>query len=288
MANDLLALLRRFPLSFYFIIALAISWAVVATVVGLGLRSNALTIVAITAGPALSALVMTFACEGGLGVLRLLKRLVLWRVPAIWYLFALVGIPAIYILGTAILPGAVPSFDPLTARQWLSYLWLFVLVIFVGGPLLEEIGWRGFALPRLEAKFGPLAGTLVLGLLWAAWHYPQYLMPEWAAQNGGFNFEGVSIFTLAVLPIAIILSWVFNNTKGSLLLAILAHASINTFSAYIGPIFPAQAGSELGGLIGFGIAAVLIIVLTRGRLGYDRYVSEVESEPKTWQERRAA
>jgi uncharacterized protein len=60
-------------------------------------------------------------------------------------------------------------------------------VILVGGPLLEEPGWRGFALPRLQEKFGPLAGTIVLGLLWAAWHYPHYLMADWAAQNGGFK-----------------------------------------------------------------------------------------------------
>jgi membrane protease YdiL (CAAX protease family) len=82
------------------------------------------------------------------------------------------------------LPGAAASFDPLTPAKWLSYLWLFPLVIVVGGPLFEEIGWRGFALPRLEQQWGPLGGTVILGLLWAAWHYPQYLMADWAAQNG--------------------------------------------------------------------------------------------------------
>jgi membrane protease YdiL (CAAX protease family) len=203
---------------------------------------------------------------------------VLWRVPFAWYLFALLGIPAVYVLGTVFLPGAISSFDPLTPEKWLSYVWLFPLVIVVGGPLLEEIGWRGFALPRLEAKYGPLIGTLVLGLLWAAWHYPQYLMPEWAAQNGGFNVKAVTIFTIAVVPIAILLTWVFNNTRGSLLLAILAHASINTFSVFIDQIFPAQAGSQVGGMIGFGVAALLIVVLTKGRLGYDRYLRETENE----------
>jgi membrane protease YdiL (CAAX protease family) len=270
--------LRQYPLTFYFLIALGISWAVVAAIVALGLSPSAAGIAAITAGPALSSLIMTGICEGAEGVRRLLGRLVLWGVPFAWYLFALLGIPAVYVLGTAFLPGALSSFDPLTPEKWLSYLWLFPLVIVVGGPLLEEIGWRGFALPRLEAKYGPLIGTLVLGLLWAAWHYPQYLMPEWAAQNGGFNVKAVTIFTIAVVPIALLLSWVFNNTRGSLLLAILAHASINTFSVFIDQIFPAQAGSQVGGMIGFGVAALLIVVLTKGRLGYDRYLRETENE----------
>jgi uncharacterized protein len=77
-------------------------------------------------------------------------------------------------------------------------------------------------LPRRQAKFGPLAGTLILAFVWAAWHYPQYMMPDWAAQNGGFNLVGVAVFTLGVLPLTIILTWVFNNTRVSLLLAILA------------------------------------------------------------------
>jgi membrane protease YdiL (CAAX protease family) len=275
-----LSFLRRYPLTFYFLIALGISWAVVATIVALGLSPSAAGIAAITAGPALSSLLMTGVCEGTEGVRRLLGRLVLWRVPLAWYLVALFGIPAVYVLGTAFLPGALASFNPLTPDKWLSYLWLFPLVILVGGPLLEEIGWRGFALPRLEAKYGPLIGTLALGLLWAAWHYPQYLMPEWAAQNGGFNVKAVLVFTVAVVPIAIILTWVFNNTKGSLLLAILAHASINTFSVFIDQIFPAQAGSQTGGMIGFGLAALLIVVLTGGRLGYDRYLKEAANSDR--------
>lgn len=107
--------------------------------------------------------------------------------------FVLLGVPLVFILGTVFLPGAASSFDPLTPAKWSEYLWLFPLVILVGGPLFEEIGWRGFVLPRLERKFGPLIGTIVLGLIWASWRYPQYMMPEWAAQNGGFNADYASL-----------------------------------------------------------------------------------------------
>ena len=99
-------------------------------------------------------------------------------------------------------------------------------------------------------------------------------MADWAAQNGGLSLNSVAVFTLAVLPITVILTFVFNNTRGSLLLAILVHASVNTFSVFIGPLFPAQAGSQLNGFVGFGGAALLIILLTRGRLSYDRYLRE--------------
>jgi uncharacterized protein len=88
--------------------------------------------------------------------------------------------------------------------------------------------------------------------------------------------KSVTVFTLAVLPITVILTWVFNNTSGSLLLAILVHASINTFSVFIGPLFPAQAGSQLNGFLGFGGAALLIIVLTKARLSYDCYLREAD------------
>jgi uncharacterized protein len=269
--------LARFPLTAFFIVAVLISWVVVLVVVRLGLPATMWTIVAITLGPTVAAIVMTAVLEGAEGVRRLLGPLILWRVDPIWYAFVLLGVPLVFILGTVFLPGAASSFDPLTPAKWSEYLWLFPLVILVGGPLFEETGWRGFALPRLERKFGPLISTIVLSLIWASWHYPQYMIPEWAAQNGGFNLRAVTVFTLAVLPMTVLLTWVFNNTRGSLLLAILPHASINTFSVYIVQLFPAQATSQINGFIGFGTAALLILILTRGRLSYDRYLSETSN-----------
>src|SRR5262245_35986070 len=113
------------------------------------------TILAITLGPSVSALIMTGVMQGRAGIRALLGRIVLWRVPYLWYLVALLGIPLIMVLGMVFLPGAVASFDPLTIETWLGYPWLFILVLFLGGPFLEEPGWRGFALPRLQHLMGP-------------------------------------------------------------------------------------------------------------------------------------
>lgn len=267
-------LLRRHALVAYFLIALLFSWAMVALWITAGWPTTFWTILAITLGPTLSSLIMTGMTQGAPGLRTLFGRLLLWRVPFLWYMAALLGIPAIMVLGMIGLPGAAASFNPLTPEAWLGYPRLFVLVLFLGGPFLEEPGWRGFALPRLQQRLGPLWGTLLLGILWAAWHFPQYMMPDWAAQNGGFTPLSVAVYTLSVIPLTVILSWIFNNTRGSLLLVMLAHSSINAFSVYAVQLFPAQAESQAYGFVGFGTAAVLILVLTRGRLGYDRYLAE--------------
>lgn len=275
-------LMRRFPLVSYFVIALAISWIVVLIWVLGQLPTTFITIVLITLGPFIAAFVMQAVLNGRAGVVHLLRRLIRANVHWIWYLVVLVGIPLFLVLGTVVLPGALASMD-LGAPPWVSVIWNFPLVLFVGGPLFEEPGWRGFALPRLESRFGywgPLVGTLILGVLWASWHFPQYMMPDWAAQNGGFSLPSMIVYIASVIPITVLLTWIYNVTKGSLFMVVLAHTVINTFSIYIGPLFPAQAGSLVNGFVGFGGAALLVILFTKGRLGFDRYLEEVPEPEK--------
>lgn len=278
-------LVRRFPLITYFVVAVSISWIVVLVHVipEPNLPTTWVSVVFITSGPFLSAFLMQALINGRAGVLHLLKRMVRVRVSWIWYLVALIGIPLFLVAGTLLLPGALAGMN-LAGPDWLAYLWQFPLVLAVGGPLLEEPGWRGFALPRLEAKFGywgPLVGTLILGVIWAAWHFPQYMMPEWAAQNGGFSIPSMLIYIAGVIPIAVILSWIYNVTRGSLFMVILAHSSINTFGGIvILSLMPVGTDTLLFGIIGFGVPALVIILATRGRLGFDRYLREVPPEER--------
>ncbi|QAY73613.1 CPBP family intramembrane metalloprotease [Agromyces protaetiae] len=276
---------RRFPLVSYFVIALAISWIVVLAHVlpDPDLPTTWVTIVCITAGPFVAAFTVQAIVNGRAGILRLLRGLVRVRVSWVWYVVVLLGIPAVLVAGTVVLPGALASMDvsmQAVPGGWASYLWNFPLVLLVGGPLLEEPGWRGFALPRLETRFGqwgPIVGTLVLGVIWALWHFPQYMMPAWAAQNGGVDLPAMLVYIASVLPIAVLLTWIYNRTRGSLFMTVLAHTSINAFSIYIGPMFPAQAGSLVNGFVGFGGAALLIVLFTRGRLGFDHYLRETSA-----------
>ncbi|HEY2190965.1 MAG TPA: CPBP family intramembrane glutamic endopeptidase, partial [Actinomycetospora sp.] len=109
-----------------------------------------------------------------------------WRVGVRWYAVALVGVPLIMLLGTMVYAMARPSFSVLGGPSYLlTYVVTFVAVTFFGGPLFEEVGWRGFALPRMRRSLGPLLASLVLGVLWAAWHLPEFLVPTFAASSGG-------------------------------------------------------------------------------------------------------
>ena len=201
------ALLARHPLVSFFVLAFAFSWIVwspwVLSEDGLGLlpyklgdaASGLLNAAAILLGPTVSAFIMTATTEGRAGIRRLLRRIVLWRVGLRWYLFAFIGVPVILVLGFAIiLPAGLASFQYQGAGYMLSYLITFIYVLF-SAALFEEIGWRGFALPRLQPLQGPLVGSLTLGLLWGPWHLPKYLIHSWAVTFCLFAIAVTIIFT---------------------------------------------------------------------------------------------
>jgi uncharacterized protein len=199
---------------------------------------------------------------------------VLWRVGFRWYLFALMGLPLVMVLATMIVrPGALESFQTLAPLSVLPYLSAFVFMVLIGGPLFEEPGWSGFALPRLQRLHSPLVGGLILGSLWALWHLPGFLIPSQALTDippRGTVLDFV-VFALALIGLRLVMQWVFNNTRGSVLMAILVHATWNTFySAALIRLFPAPSvlGSYLNLTIAACALALLVVALTRGRLGY--------------------
>jgi len=182
-----------------------------------------------------------------------------------WYLFALVGIPAIVLLSTIVLPGALGSF-----RSSAVVPTLFVYVVagpvflFAGGPVFEEIGWRGFTLPRLQRLYGPLTGPLVLGAFWDLWHLPLFLIPVWDTPHR--SLPDVALFVVLAMSIAIVITWIFNNTRQSVLLAILAHGSINSAAVSMYTLFPADVvtGGIANVAVGSGATSLLIVGLTGG------------------------
>jgi len=278
--------LARYPLVCFFVMAYAFSWIVWSPWVlgedgaqvlppGLSVPTSAarlLLAAGILAGPSLSAVIMTATTEGRDGVRRLLGRLALWRVGMPWYLFSLLGVPLIMLLGTMIYSGNLPNLGALGGPSYLlSYLATYVFVMALGGPLFEEIGWRGFALARMEALHGPLLASVILGVLWALWHLPEFLVPSWAASSGGGGILGITLFIVTAITFTIVITWVFNNTRASVLLAILVHTSIDAFTVPLGEIFPADAvSSALPFIIGFGAVGMVLMVVTRGRLDYER------------------
>ena len=268
--NGPLELLRRYPLLAYFLLAYAFTSAYDLLVLA---RFPGVPTTPRDFGPSVAALVVTAATLGKPGLKRLLGRLVLWRVPVGWYLFVLLGLPAIYVIGILLVPGALASFTPPASVGWLVYPGVvgFVGTLVLAGPLFEEPGWRGFALPRMQARWGPLAGAVILGVLWAAWHLTEYLDPSFAATNGGgLTPQGFGIYVLNVISFSVIITWVFNHTRGSVLLAILMHTAINWSQLVTSELLPAAGTNEVGPLVAFGLTALVLVVATRGRLGYAR------------------
>ena len=271
--------MRSHPLISFFIMAYAISW--ILSIPGVLTQWRILTndsyylffFTIKSFGPFVAAYIMIRLLEGQAGVRRWRQSFRQVREGWLWYAVILLGIPAVALLGIIVLPGALASFQGFPPHFVVTYVMSFVLIFFGGGPLGEEPGWRGFALPRLQPRYGALRGTMLLGVFWVFWHLPDFLT---SAQRSGPGTNFVALFTinfpiffLMVMAMAIIFTWVSNHTHGSLFMAILLHASINTFGI-VQPLFtaPSVIKTDLFMCIAFAVPAVLILILTRGRLGY--------------------
>jgi membrane protease YdiL (CAAX protease family) len=276
-SRNLQEMMRKHPLFFFFLMSYAFSWIVlipyILSVWGV-IKGNFdfLYIIKPFVGPTLAAIIMTRITEGKEGLHRLRQRLGQRRAGWQWYLLILVTIPALILLGIVIQPGTLASFQGLTPRLLVTYP-LYFAIVFFGVALPEEIGWRGFALPRMQPRYGPLWGTLLLGVLWCFWHLIFFLTP---AHGGGPDTSFTTLlisfayFFVIVMAYSIIFTWVFNHTGGSIFVANLLHAAIDTPQLVWIPLFLAvdETRLNLASLIAFGVPAILIVVLTRGRLGY--------------------
>ena len=285
---------RRHPLLSFFLLAYILSWLTwlpyVLSEDGLGILALRLSSLYVAiggfTGPFLAGFLMTAVVSGKKGVHSLLKRFVLWRVSIGWYLFAIVGVPAIALLGVLALPGALTALtqDALFSSL-LTYLPALIVTFLIaaGG---EEPGWRGFALPRLQERYGPLIGTLLLGLLWGGWHFPLVLTVGYGGGPNSSLFTEIGNSLLQILGVtftAIVITWVFNNTKGSLLLAMLVHGALDAtpLPPSVQQTLSQQYNQLLPPIIGMGLLAILIVIFTRGRLSYYRYTHNLVDKERS-------
>lgn len=192
------------------------------------------------AGPSIGGVLTTALVSGRAGLRQLLSRLLRWRVEARWYAAALLPGPllvasilfALSLVSPEFVPGVMTTDDPVG-------LMLFGLGWgLVGGGLLEELGWTGFAVPCLRQRYGVLATALIVGLLWGAWHF---LIACWASsalagEQSQANFvAGFLAFYVAALPAyRVLMVWVYDRTA-SLLLAMLMHAVLSASTLILQP-----------------------------------------------------
>jgi len=230
---------------------------------------------------------MLAATSGKPGVLRLLRSIVHWRVGVRWYLMALLGLPILNFLAFLVIPGTLADFAGPNWRFPQVYLTEMGLSLTIGiAPMWEEIGWRGFGQPYLQRLHGPVVGTLILGALWGVWHLPFFFGP--LAQTGpDATFVSASIalveFTIGLTGLSVVMAWVLNNCGGSTLMAILLHAAFDSSGLAMVALFPSTPPyylpvhyQTLGIAIVYSVAALVVIVATRGDLSYKRYQREVE------------
>jgi hypothetical protein len=217
---------------------------------------TALLVVLGTFAPSVAAVLVAASKGGGAGARSLLEQLLRWRVGPGWYAVALFGPAALMLVAIGLhfaLGGVAPDFPG--PSRWPLVAVNLVLVLLVGGPLGEELGWRGFALPRLQARCGALRASVVVGVVWALWHLPLFAIP--GAPQSQVPF---SLFVVQAVALCVVFAWAYNGTKGSLPVVLLLHASVNTWAGAL-RILPEATGSLLPWLLATALACVVAVAL---------------------------
>jgi membrane protease YdiL (CAAX protease family) len=247
--SSIAAYIKRHPLVTYFVTAYVFTWlSIPLLLVDLALGVFGLLM------PAVAAILVVWLSEGKPGVRRLLHPLSLWRLHPLWYGVAL-GLPMLLSIVTVALTGLAGRPVQLETSQ-LSPLVVVIFVMVVG----EEIGWRGFALPRLLQRYSPVTASLLLGVLWACWHAPMFLIP------GTPMFDiPVPAYFLWVVALSFLFTWLYQRTQGSLLLATLFHGAVNALGVMNSAISLAEWRWWLAGV--YLAVALTIVLLTHWMLG---------------------
>jgi CAAX protease family protein len=229
------------------------------------------------AGPTLGAILVTAALEGKAGVRQFLRRYGQWRVGVRWYLIIFVGYPLVSFVFASLLVGPAPVVQGFV-DHWSTLFTLYLPSLLIFPAIInwgEEPGWRGFAQTRMQAEYGVLRTTLVVGLLHGLWHLPAYFLIGGPASMGPFDPWWFALNTLDIMLIAVIFTWVFNNAQASILIASLSHATWNAADKWVGSLIPDNLVQQLGiwqirntQAVVLLVCALLIIFATKGRLGY--------------------
>lgn len=242
-------------------VAFIVTWIAAAVVIGLdrvvieGADPSTLLVAVCIVTAMLPAFIVASAFSTIPGIRTHLATLLRPPGAAGYYLVALLLFPAIWILGmlvSRVLGFDVPAFDWATVdvRLW-GGMGLFFLMNFIHGGLSEEPGWRGFALPRLQARFSPFTASLILGLLWAVWHAP--------ARFGGIeakSLEDTIVEWILIVFVTFLFTWLYNRTEGSVLATAILHPSMNTTSRFV----PGTLGALLL------VVVVMIIAVIQDRM----------------------
>lgn len=255
--------MRRHPVVSFYVLAFVISWLGWVPQVAysrglLPIQSPLFTLLG-GGGPAFAAIIVTLVLAGKRGVRELFTPLLRWRVSVVWYCVALFWQPVILLAAIGLdrlLGKPAPDFG--LVGPWFVAVPMFLTYLL--SNLWEEVGWRGFALPRLQARSSALLSSLIIGVLWGLWHLPLFL--ERNSPMSTFPFYAWFVGTVAS---AVLYTWLYNSAKNSLLIVTLFHAAGNTATAAVFLAFR-RAISVQDFLLVTGLtclAAIVIVALFR-------------------------
>lgn len=225
--------MKKHPLLWFFLLTFSITWGLAAFFLAANAFfdnpfgdmsiTNPIFILAVW-GPNIAAFIIVTITKGGNGLATLLKKFIPIRASVFWYflvlfLFPLAGILINLISSTPIRITELPKKEVIS----------LILAILVSGPIGEELGWRGYALPRILEKRSAIVSAILLGLPWGIWHLPSFFisgLPQVGAQ--------IPAFILAAVSLSVLVTWVFVNTGQNVFFAFLLHYSVNFTYTLIG------------------------------------------------------
>lgn len=217
--------------------------------------------------PMVSAILLTALVEGKPGVVTLLKKLAKWRVNIIWYLVAIYGPLVVAFSAYLILGGASAWANISKFPQALILIPVNMALNIWFGPLGEELGWRGYALPRLLTRHTALMASLIIGVLWSFWHLPLYVFPDfWFGAQSIPEFA--LVFAFQTTGLSIIFTWLYQQTGGSVLHTTLLHSAFNATQFYFIPRPIPESSLVAWGQAGliWLVALVLLVIYGPARL----------------------
>jgi membrane protease YdiL (CAAX protease family) len=243
-------LVRRYPVTFFVGLTYFLSWVAWAPIVGGSDLPTELFIIIGGFGPLVAAGTLTWIL--GDSVREWAMQVLRWRVPLRYWIVAFF-LPALSVIGVSSLHILVlgGEFDPEPVSTLLLYPVVFLQVFFIGGGN-EELGWRGFALPRLQEQFSAFVASLIIGVVWFAWHLPLFFVSG-SSQAG----DPLAYYAISVIALSFVFTWVYNQTEGSVLVTMALHASVNSG----GLLYLAGGGAALQTNLGNGLVAGGFLVL---------------------------
>ena len=274
-----MSLVKRHPIITFFVLAYALAWIIESPLVFLtdSLTDTQVLVVQILSSnvPSVVAIMLTAIVFGRGALRKLLGRLLIWRVNPLWYL--------VVFLGPVALVGGVLPLNALLGGPALSLgmpllgaAIFFGFSIFPGSALGEEIGWRGYVLPRLQSRMSALSASLFLAPIWALWHLPLWLQ--------GKPFQTPTLyagFVVSAFALSVILTWVYNSTGGSLLFVVLLHATVNLPQTLTIDELGSRATVPLLLYWGLMVVAAIVVVVVAGPKHLSRKHRKQEEEGAT-------